>query len=239
MGCTPLRQSRSDAFMETINITADDTKLEANGTAAPHTMTLAADGATTVNISGNAGLNLLSLTGSKITKIDASGNTGGLTVDISHLAPANAFVTLTGSSADDSITMGIGNFITGGEGNDTFIATASTGKPAVEASTSFATIMDFGAGDKLTLGSSADSLLKVNVNDETAFPTVVANAFKAAGGDSDKVVVWFQYQGDTFVALDADKSQDFSATDYIVKLSGTDIDLSDASVADGVLTFGA
>lgn len=225
--------------VETINITADDTKLEANGTADPHTMTLAADGATTVNISGNAGLNLLSLTGSKITKIDASGNTGGLTVDISHLAPANAFVTLTGSSADDSITMGIGNFITGGEGNDTFIATASTGTPAVEASTSFATIMDFGAGDKLTLGSSADSLLKVNVNDETAFPTVVANAFKAAGIDSDKVVVWFQYQGDTFVALDADKSQGFSATDYIVKLSGTDIDLSDASVADGVLTFGA
>ena len=218
--------------VETINITADDTKLNANGTADIHTMTLAAAAATTVNISGNAALNLTLTDSDKITKIDASGNTGGLTVDISDITPANTFVTLTGSSADDTITMGIGNVITGGEGKDTFTATAAK---ADDASTSFATIMDFGAGDKLKLGDSADSLLKVDVNDETELTKVMTNVFKAA---SDKVV-WFQYQGNTFVALDADKNGVFNTGDYIVKLSGTDIDLSDASVADGELTFGA
>mgnify|MGYP002567568494 CR=1 FL=1 len=222
------------ADVETINITADDTKLDANGTADTHTMTLNADAATTVNISGNAGLHL-SLTGSdKITKIDASGNTGGLTVDISHTTPANTFVTLTGSSADDTITMGIGNVITGGEGKDTFIATDAQGLSGAVASTSFATIMDFGAGDKLKLGDSAASLLKVNVNDETDLTMVMKTAFNAAASDE---VVWFQYRGNTYVALDVDGDNIFSSKDYIVKLSGTDIDLSDASVVGGVLSL--
>ena len=222
------------ADVETIKITADDTKLDVDGKADTHTMTLTADSATTVNISGNAALDL-TLTGSdKITKIDASGNTGGLTVDISHITPANAFVTLTGSSAGDTITMGIGNVITGGEGKDTFIATDAQGLPGAVASTSFATIMDFGAGDKLQLGNSAASLLKVNVNDETDLTMVMQTAFNAAASDE---VVWFQYRGNTYVALDVNDDNTFSATDYIVKLSGTDIDLSDASVAGGVLSL--
>lgn len=220
--------------VETINITADDTDLGEGEAPVSHAMTLEAEAATAVNISGDAKLALTLSNSNAITKIDASGNTGGLTVDISGIAPANTFVTLTGSSADDTITMGIGNAITGGEGKDTFTATAAK---TDDASTSFATIMDFGAGDKLQLGNSADSLLKVDVNDETELTTVMTNVFKAAG--SDKVVVWFQYQGNTFVALDADKSGAFNTGDYIVKLSGTDIDLSDASVADGELTFGA
>lgn len=222
------------ANVETINITADDTDLGEDDTPVQHTMTLTANKATNVNISGDAALNL-TLTGSdEITKIDASGNTGGLTVDLSKIDTAGKYaVTLTGSSADDTITMGIGNKITGGEGDDTFIATAAT---TADASTSFATIMDFGAGDKLQLGSSADSLLKVDVNDETDFTAVVKNAFVAAQA-ATKDVVWFQYQGNTFVALDVDNSNAFSNGDYIVKLSGTDIDLSDAVVASGVLSL--
>lgn len=221
------------ANVETINITADDTDLGEDDTLVQHSMTLTADKATNVNISGDAALNL-TLTGSdEITKIDASGNTGGLTVDLSTIDTAGKYaVTLTGSSADDTITMGIGNKITGGEGDDTFIANVAT---TADASTSFATIMDFGAGDKLQLGSSANSLLKVDVNDETAFTTVMTNVFTAAA--SAKEVVWFQYQGNTFVALDVDNSNAFSNGDYIVKLSGTDIDLSDAVVASGVLSL--
>lgn len=220
------------AEVETINITADDTDLGEDDPV-QHTMTLTADKATNVNISGDVALNL-TLTGSdEITKIDASGNTGGLTVDLSTIDTAGKYaVTLTGSSADDTITMGIGNKITGGEGDDTFIATAAT---TADASTSFATIMDFGAGDKLQLGSSANSLLKVDVNDETDFTTVMTNVFTAAA--SANQVVWFQYQGNTFVALDVDNSDAFSNGDYIVKLSGTDIDLSDAVVASGVLSL--
>ena len=222
------------ADVETINITADDTKLDVDGKADTHTMTLIADSATTVNISGNAALDL-TLTGSdKITKIDASGNTGGLTVDISHITPANAFVTLIGSSADDSITMGSGNVITGGEGDDTFIATGAHAPATVEASTSFATIMDFGAGDKLKLGDSAASLLKVNVNDETDLTKVMVNVFTAAASDTE--VVWFQYRGNTYVALDVDDNDAFSINDYIVKLNGI-VDLNEAAVASGVLTL--
>lgn len=221
------------ANVETINITADDTDLGEDDTPVQHTMTLTANKATNVNISGDAALNL-TLTGSdEITKIDASGNTGGLTVDLSKIDTAGKYaVTLTGSSADDTITMGIGNKITGGEGDDTFIATAAT---TVDASTSFATIMDFGAGDKLQLGSSADSLLKVDVNDETDFTAVVKNAFVAAQA-ATKDVVWFQYQGNTFVALDVDNSNAFSNGDYIVKLNGI-VDLSDAVVDSGVLSL--
>ena len=113
------------ANVETINITADDTDLGEDGPV-EHTMTLTAGAATAVNISGDAELSL-TLTGSdKITKIDASSNTGGLTVNLANINnAANAFVTLTGSSADDSITMGIGNVITGGEGKDAFTATAA------------------------------------------------------------------------------------------------------------------
>lgn len=225
------------AEVETINITADDTDLGEDELPVDHTMNLTAttgENAITVNVSGDAILDL-DLTGSaNITKIDASGNTGGLTVDLTQIDVAGEVsVTLTGSSADDTITMGIGNKITGGEGDDTFIATAAT---TADASTSFATIMDFGAGDKLQLGSSADSLLKVDVNDETDFTAVVKNAFVAAQA-ATKDVVWFQYQGNTFVALDVDNSNAFSNGDYIVKLSGTDIDLSDAVVASGVLSL--
>lgn len=219
------------ADVETINITADDTDLGEEGPVT-HTMTLAADKATTVNISGDAALNL-TLTGSdEITKIDASGNTGGLTVNLSTIDTAGKYaVTLTGSSADDTITMGIGNKITGGEGDDTFIATVAA---TADASTSFATIMDFGAGDKLQLGNSANSLLKVDVNDETDFTTVMTNVFTAAASANE--VVWFQYQGNTFVALDVNDNNAFSGGDYIVKLNGI-VDLSDAVVASGELSL--
>lgn len=220
------------ANVETIKITADDTKLDADGTADTHTMTLTADAATTVNISGNAGLNLnLTLTDSDaITKIDASGNTGGLTVDLSEITnAANAFVTLTGSSADDTITMGIGNTVTGGEGKDAFTATAAE---ATDATVSFSTIMDFGADDTLQIGSKATGVQKVVVTEEMTFDQAVNTALAAV---SD--VAWFEYKGNTYVVADNDGRGDtFGAGDYIVKLNGI-VDLNDAVVAGGLLTL--
>lgn len=225
------------AEVETIKITADDTKLDVDGKADTHTMTLTANSATTVNISGNAALDLTLTNSNKITKIDASGNTGGLTVDISSIIPDNAFVTLIGSSADDSIIMGIGNFITGGKGDDTFTATgAHAGPSPVDPSTSFATIMDFGAGDTLKIGSKADAVKKVVVTEEMTFDQAVNTALAAVTTE----VAWFQYKGNTYVVADNDGAGNtFEVADYIVKLSGTDIDLSDASVAGGALTLGA
>lgn len=218
------------ANVETINITADNTDLGEDGPV-EHTMTLTADAATAVNISGDAELSL-TLTGSnKITKIDASSNTGGLTVNLANINnAANAFVTLTGSSADDTITMGIGNVITGGEGKDAFTATQATG---VNATVSYSTIMDFEVGDTLTIGSRASDVKKVVVTEEMTFDQAVNTALAAVSTE----VAWFEYQGNTYVVADNDGSGDtFGAKDYIVKLNGI-VDLSDAVVASGVLSL--
>lgn len=218
------------ANVETINITADNTDLGEDGPV-EHTMTLTADAATAVNISGDAELSL-TLTGSnKITKIDASSNTGGLTVNLANINnAANAFVTLTGSSADDTITMGIGNVITGGEGKDAFTATQATG---ANATVSYSTIMDFKVGDTLTIGSRANDVKKVVVTEEMTFDQAVNTALAAVSTE----VAWFEYKGNTYVVADNDGSGDtFGANDYIVKLNGI-VDLSDADVAGGVLSL--
>lgn len=221
------------ANVETINITADGTDLGEDGPV-EHTMTLTAGAATAVNISGDAELSL-TLTGSdKITKIDASSNTGGLTVNLANINnAANAFVTLTGSSADDSITMGIGNVITGGEGKDAFTATAAGADPV--AATSFSTIMDFKVGDTLAIGSSetTSGVKKVVVTEEMAFDQAVNTALAAVSTE----VAWFEYKGNTYVVADNNGSGNtFEANDYIVKLNGI-VDLSDAVVASGVLSL--
>lgn len=224
------------ANVETINITADDTDLGEDDAPVQHSMTLTAAAATTVNVSGDAELDL-TLTGSDvITKIDASGNTGGLTVDLTQIDVAGAVsVTLTGSSADDGITMGIGNVITGGEGKDTFTATAAGTTP--KAAESFSTIMDFGVGDKLEIsgmGGLADD--KVAVTAEMTFDEAVN---KALGASTAGTAAWFEYQGNTYVVLDATDAagtEAFAQSDYIVKLNGI-IDLSDAVVASNQLSL--
>lgn len=220
------------AEVETINITADDTDLGEDGPV-EHTMTLTAGAATAVNISGDAELRLTLTDSNKITKIDASSNTGGLTVNLANINNApNAFVTLTGSSADDSITMGIGNVITGGEGKDDFIATKAK---ATDAAVSFSTIMDFEVGDTLQVGSAAEGVQKVVVTEEMAFDKAVNTALAAV--DTTKLA-WFEYQGNTYVVADAENGNGdtFVAGDYIVKLNGI-VDLSDAVVDSGVLSL--
>ena len=225
------------ANVETINITADDTDLGEDDAPVQHSMTLTAAAATTVNISGDAELSLTLTDSDKITKIDASGNTGGLTVDLTSITnEANAFVTLTGSSADDTITMGIGNVITGGEGKDAFTATAAGAAP--KAAESFSTIMDFGVGDKLVIsGMNGLADDKVAVTAEMTFDEAVN---KALGASTGSTAAWFEYQGNTYVVLDAtDADSDteaFAQNDYIVKLNGI-VDLSDADVAGGVLSL--
>lgn len=220
------------AEVETINITADDTDLGEDGPV-QHSMTLTAGAASAVNISGDAELVLTLTDSNKITKIDASGNTGGLTVDLTNITNEdNAFVTLTGSSADDTITMGIGNFITGGEGDDTFTATAAGADPV--AATSFSTIMDFEAGDKLEITGMATLADKVALTAEMSFDAAVTEALKSA---TNAEAAWFEYQGNTYVVLEATGNDDaFGEGDYLVKLNGI-VDLSDAAVDSGVLTL--
>ena len=216
--------------VEKINITADDTNLVTGGAAATHTLSLAADKATTVTVSGDAKLILqLNAASAAIKDINASENTGGLTVDLGSTLKG---VTVTGSSAADIITMGIGNTVTGGEGKDTFIATAAT-----DATVSFSTIMNFEAGDKLQI-TDMTSLEKVDIESGTTnFDAVVTKALESATSTN---AAWFVYDNNTYVVLDGGSSDNsFDSGDYLVQLNGV-VDLSKAdagSLASGFLTL--
>ena len=219
-------QKLTVANVENINITADDTDLVTGGTAATHTLTLAADKATSVTVSGDAKLTLnLGAVSTAIKDINASGNTGGLTVDLGSTLKD---VTVTGSSADDTITMGIGNAVTGGEGKDTFIATAAT-----DATVSFSTIMNFEAGDKLQI-TGMTSLAKVDIESGTTnFDAVVTKALETATKTN---AAWFVYDNNTYVVLEGTDDGTFGASDYLVQLNGV-VDLSNATVASNALSL--
>ena len=198
------------ADVETIKITADDTKLDADGKADTHTMTLTADAATTVNISGNAGLNL-TLTGSDaITKIDASGNTGGLTVDLSGFTSG---ITVTGSSADDEITLGFNGKVNGNGGDDTFKVTASSDG---ELDSSYSTIEDFDAGDTLFI-SGANAVVSAGTLVENTLEQAVTSAMTKDAADT---AVSFTWGNDTYVVYDAGQNGSFDTNDFLVKLAG-------------------
>lgn len=211
--------------VENINITADDTDFVAGGAAATHTLTLAADKATTVTVSGDAKLTLkLDAASAAIKDINAFENTGGLTVDLSTLKG----VTVTGSSAADTITMGIGNTVTGGEGKDTFIATAAT-----DATVSFSTIMNFEAGDKLQI-ADMNSLAKVDIESGTMnFEGALTKALKTA---TDAKAAWFVHDNNTYVVLEKSDDDIFGSGDYLVQLNGV-VDLSKADASSLALGF--
>lgn len=195
------------ADVETINITADDTKLDADGTAGTHTMaTLTAAAATTVNISGNAGLTLTNLKANAVETIDASTNTGGVTIN----SDLGSTVTFKGSAGDDSIS-----------------ANVLSAKPAT--ANDVLTFDGFEAGDTIKMGDSATGLTKLEVSNTALWTEVLSEI-------QDSVNVWFQYAGNTYVAVSGESGFGGGSDDYIVKLSGT-VDLSSASLDGGSLSL--
>jgi hypothetical protein len=111
--------------VETINLTSSATDPDET-TPGANTVDLIADGATTLNISGETELVMgatTSLTG--IETVDAAGFHAGLTIDVSSAAQAVAITTgdgadvVIGSDFDDTISVGNGgNGVTGGLGGD-------------------------------------------------------------------------------------------------------------------------
>lgn len=212
--------------VETINIVADDSNDNASAT---HTMTLTADKATTVKVSGDAGLTL-TLTGSEAVKtINASESTGNVTI-----SDALKGVTFTGGAGNDVVELGAGNTVTGGAGKDIFNIKLNT------AVNDRSVITDFGAGDTIKMGIAANGSGTGNalgdalvVNDPKATLDDYVNAATHTEG-----VAWFQYEGNTYVVVN-DSTAGFDASaDYIVQLSGS-VGLSDAVMANGSLTLGA
>lgn len=200
--------------VETIHITADDTDLTADGTAAKHTMVLAATAANkaadTVTISGDAGLKLTLNNYSNVEIIDASANTGGV-----NLA--------------ENTTLGTSTTFKGGAGEDAISAAALTATPATEKDV--LTFDGFEAGDTIKMGATVSgALTKLTVNSTDNWASVMAQL-------TDEGNYWFQYAGNTYVAVSDSNNSFGSGSDYIVKLSGTDIDLTDASFTTGTLSL--
>lgn len=224
-------QTLTVANVENINITADDTALVTSGTAATHTLTLAADKATSVTVSGDAKLTLnLDAVSTAIKDINASENTGGLTVDLSSTSKG---VTVTGSSAADEITLGAQTVATGGEGKDTFTVTATE-------MTKYATITDFGAGDKIQL-KDANVIAKfgeaISLESTATFEDYVTEAVKGTSAATTNTVSWFQFtDGYTYVVLDTSNDATFSNSDMVVRLQGVS-NLEGVQVTSGAFSL--
>lgn len=199
------------ANVETINVVATDTDLTA---VAKHTLTLTADKATSVTVSGDAKLDLILTDSLAVNNIDASENTGGLTVDLATAKLSG--ITVTGSSAADTITLGFNNTVNGMGGDDIFTVTkAAEGK----VNTSYSTIQGFAAGDKLAIATVTDVVNAGAIQGDTLEAAVTSAMSKT---DSAATAVSFTWGNDTYVVMDTtNKANDtFEANDYLVKLAG-------------------
>lgn len=216
--------------VETINVVATDTDGKPDELVV-HKLGLTADAATSVTVSGDAKLEL-TLTGSnKITDINASENSGGLKVDVN--ASNLSGVTVTGSSAADEITLGAQTVATGGEGKDTFTVTATE-------MTKYATITDFGAGDKIQL-KDANVTAKfgeaISLESTATFEDYVTEAVKGISAKTTNTVSWFQFtDGYTYVVLDTSNNVTFSNSDMVVRLQGVS-NLEGVQVTSGAFSL--
>ena len=196
---------------------------------------LTADEATTVNISGDAQI-ALTLNGStKVETVNASANTAGVDVDLTVAEG----ITFTGSSENDTVTLGELTLATGGEGEDTFVVTTPS------AGNKYATIEDFNSEED-TIQFADQGTEVFNSDAITLASTAVFQDYldAAASGDAstNAQISWFQFEGDTYVAADyvddsvsgTDGGTFNGGTDAVVKLTGL-VDLSEATAADFVV----
>lgn len=230
------------AGVETINVTANDT-VSGSGISS-NTLTVAADAAKTINVTGAGDLNLvLDAVTKVVTAVNGSTATGNLTIASSTAADAVA-VTITGGAGADVLTASSNkaDVLIGGAGGDTLVAGTGLasltggagndlfkiGVPSANVN-SYATITDFAAGDLIQfVGANAFTSAKVTLG-ETAVFQDYANA--AVNALNNGQIGWFTFGGNTYVIADVggDSTSGFvNGQDFIVKLTGT-VDLTNAS----------
>lgn len=235
------------ANIETINLTATDTVTSTGITV--HTLILAADKATTVKVSGNAGVDL-SLAGStKVATLDASDATGVVTVTSDSTAAitikggsaadvltskgaSTTADTLIGGAGADTLTTNAGlTSLTGGSGLDLFVIGTAGASGAV-----YSSIKDAEAGDRIQLintGVETFTTAKVTLAGTASFSDYLNTATDSVTGHTNAVISWFQYGANTYIVEDRAASADFvNGTDVVVELVGL-IDLSTASLSYG------
>ncbi|MEK7259739.1 MAG: hypothetical protein AAB211_08055 [Pseudomonadota bacterium] len=234
----------SAANVETVNLTATDS----SGAVTAHTLVVTADKATTLNVSGNAGVALTLTDSVLLATLDATAATGGVSATSLSTAAItmkggsgkDAFTAKTGTNADvligndgdDSLTSNAGlTTLTGGAGNDTFVVATNTANIGT-----YTTITDFSAGDLLQLankGTESFNTTKLSLADTAAFQDYLNLAAAGDGGTANGIISWFQFGGNTFVVEDMTAGASYTvATDLIVKLTGL-VDLSVASLNTG------
>ena len=232
------------AGVETINVTANDTDVSTTVAVSTNTLTLKADTAATVNVTGAGNLVLnLDAASVKVASVDASAATGSLTVDLATQSSGVA-VTVTGGAGKDTLKAsdgatakadvlvgGAGDDIlhagsngaklTGGAGNDLFVV--SVGNKEAHTYTS---ITDFQAGDLLQLtGATSFGKLAATLNAETAvfsdYVTAAMEQAESAAFAGAHDAVWFSFNGNSYVVVEQDTNVGFTnGADTVVQLAG-------------------
>lgn len=215
-----------------------------NTAVAGASLTLVADKATAVTVTGTGALNLTTTNSKLITSIDGSAMTGALTATSTNTTAAT---TIKGGAGNDSLTAATGttaDMLLGGAGNDTLTAnaglstlTGGAGNDTFVINTaslnvnSYATITDFAAGDLLRIsGANSFAPAKVVLGATAVFQDFANAAINTLGIEG---AGWFQFGGDTYVVSDkgVDGTTFTNSEDFIVKLTGL-IDLSQASFSN-------
>lgn len=194
-----------------------------------NTVTLASDGA--VAVSNGATGNAITL-GNGTNTVTDTGTKGA------YVSVGTGSNTITLGSGNDFVTVGAAaglNVINVGSGTDTVVIGG-----VQTASGYYTSITGFNAGDKLdlvatgTVANEATLGAKITLGAESNF----ANYLNAAvAGNATGAVNWFQFNGNTYVTVDAGALATFQdGTDTVVQLVGL-IDLSTSGVATEVLTL--
>ena len=230
--------------VETINITATDVFVDGNSdgvddTDGDHTLTLAADAATSITVSGNS-LNLTVTGATALATVNASGTdetftytaddgtttvTGGSGNDV--LTAAGASDVLIGGAGNDMLTGADLTTLTGGAGADTFVLNTPTNVNA------YSTITDLTTGDIIDLGATATTAFgsaAINLAATAVFQDYANAAANSFGADDDDAA-WFQFGGNTYIVKSGNNTpgNDFvNGSDSIIQITGL-VDLSTAS----------
>lgn len=248
------------AGVETINLVMDDT----DTTAHQNTIDLTVAAATTLNVSGDAGLVITSTGGtvdvSKVVTMDASGVVLGAVTDsgVTYAASYNTsggVTTITGSNGVDSLTGGAltNDTINGGAGVDTIVYTGGadvlTGgagndvfdMDAAGTSSVYVTITDLTAGDTIEIagidtGTATWNATAVSLGSAATLANYL-DAAAAGNGGTNSIARWFEFGGNTYIVNDNSAGATFvSGTDALIKISGS-VDLADSTLATTVLTI--
>lgn len=237
-------QTTTVSDVETINITSTDTFVDANSdgvddTDGDHTLTLAADKATSITVNGNA-LDLTVTGATALATVNASGTdegftytaddgtttvTGGSGADV--LTASGASDVLIGGAGADTLTGANLTTLTGGDGADTFVLNVPTNV------NSYSTISDLTTGDIIDLGAAATTAFQsagITLANTAVFQDYANAAVNSLGTDADDAA-WFQYAGDTYIVKSGNgtAADDFvNGEDAIIKITGI-VDLATAS----------